>query len=370
MPFEGVRYSWVPYTKAPNPCELNCMPIGERFYYRHKNKVIDGTRCNDESFDVCVDGKCEHVGCDLLLGSSAKEDKCRKCQGDGSSCRTLTGSLEQPIFQVGYNDILLIPEGATNIEIQERNSSSNYFAIRNLNGTYYLNGNYKIDFPRAMQFAGCTWHYERRVQGFAAPDRLTAVGPTTEAIYLVLLAQDRNVGIDYEYSMPSNAAPVEQPESYTWTFTEFGPCSVTCGGGTQTRSVTCNGRNSLEEVDASLCDDNERPAEAQRCQHVACPPRWVEGKWSKCSAPCGENGTQTRIVQCERATADGVITVVDDDVCTQQFGSKPTESQNCNQGDDCSQWHLGPWSPVSIRILYFCLLSLFHLFPIPLFLHP
>ncbi len=58
-PFEGVFYSWVPYTKAPNPCELNCMPVGERFYYRHKAKVIDGTRCNDESFDVCVDGTCQ-----------------------------------------------------------------------------------------------------------------------------------------------------------------------------------------------------------------------------------------------------------------------------------------------------------------------
>lgn len=58
-PFEGVYYNWVPYTKAPNPCELNCMPRGERFYYRHKSKVIDGTRCNDHSVDVCVDGQCQ-----------------------------------------------------------------------------------------------------------------------------------------------------------------------------------------------------------------------------------------------------------------------------------------------------------------------
>lgn len=58
-PFEGVRYEWVPYLKAPNPCELNCMPRGERFYYRHKSKVTDGTRCNDESNDVCVDGQCQ-----------------------------------------------------------------------------------------------------------------------------------------------------------------------------------------------------------------------------------------------------------------------------------------------------------------------
>ena len=58
-PFEGTSYSWVPYTKAPNPCELNCMPVGERFYYRHGSQVIDGTRCNAESFDVCVAGTCQ-----------------------------------------------------------------------------------------------------------------------------------------------------------------------------------------------------------------------------------------------------------------------------------------------------------------------
>lgn len=53
-----IVYSWIPYTKAPNKCELNCMPKGERFYYRHRNKVIDGTKCDEEKLDVCVDGKC------------------------------------------------------------------------------------------------------------------------------------------------------------------------------------------------------------------------------------------------------------------------------------------------------------------------
>lgn len=56
----------MPYLKAPNPCELNCMPHGERFYYRHKLKVTDGTRCNDESNDVCVDGQCQVSSSNVL----------------------------------------------------------------------------------------------------------------------------------------------------------------------------------------------------------------------------------------------------------------------------------------------------------------
>ena len=50
--------SWIPYTGSPNKCELNCMPRGERFFYRHKLIVTDGTPCDLEKNDVCVEGRC------------------------------------------------------------------------------------------------------------------------------------------------------------------------------------------------------------------------------------------------------------------------------------------------------------------------
>lgn len=77
------------------------MPVGERFYYRQKAKVIDGTRCNDRDLDVCVDGVCQPVGCDMMLGSNAKEDKCRKCGGDGSTCRTISDTFTANNYPVG-----------------------------------------------------------------------------------------------------------------------------------------------------------------------------------------------------------------------------------------------------------------------------
>lgn len=39
VPFERKLYQWIPYLRAPRRCELNCMPRGERFYYRHEKKV-------------------------------------------------------------------------------------------------------------------------------------------------------------------------------------------------------------------------------------------------------------------------------------------------------------------------------------------
>jgi hypothetical protein len=80
------------------------MPKGERFYYRHRRKVIDGTRCDDQQgTDVCVDGKCLPVGCDMMLGSKAKEDACRVCGGDGSSCNSVQGVHDANNFQTGLN---------------------------------------------------------------------------------------------------------------------------------------------------------------------------------------------------------------------------------------------------------------------------
>lgn len=43
---------------APNKCELNCIPKGQNFYYKHKDAVVDGTPCEPGQRDICVDGIC------------------------------------------------------------------------------------------------------------------------------------------------------------------------------------------------------------------------------------------------------------------------------------------------------------------------
>uniref|UniRef100_A0A3Q3NQV4 Papilin a, proteoglycan-like sulfated glycoprotein n=1 Tax=Labrus bergylta TaxID=56723 RepID=A0A3Q3NQV4_9LABR len=60
--FQGKRYKWLPECVSPpaeNPCELNCMPRGENFFYRHRSAVVDGTPCHPGRKDVCVDGVCK-----------------------------------------------------------------------------------------------------------------------------------------------------------------------------------------------------------------------------------------------------------------------------------------------------------------------
>jgi len=59
-------------------------------------------------------------------------------------------------------------------------------AVRNQTGHYYLNGNWRIDFPRDLRFIGTIFHYERKPHGFYAPEAIWALGPITEDIYIVV----------------------------------------------------------------------------------------------------------------------------------------------------------------------------------------
>ncbi|RZF40156.1 hypothetical protein LSTR_LSTR010108 [Laodelphax striatellus] len=343
-PFDNVYYEWIPYTKAPNKCELNCMPKGERFYYRHRDKVADGTRCEDEKLDVCVDGKCLAVGCDMLLGSSAREDKCRECGGDNSGCNTISGVLDNDPLQVGYNDLMLIPAGATNLRIHEVTASNNYLAIRNLSGHYYLNGNWRIDFPRSIRFAGTIFHYERKPHVFFAPESIHCLGPTTEPLYIVLLYQETNRGVEYEYSIPKGRVSETDPDSYMWYPGEFGPCSATCGGGTQQRSVSCVRRKDLSEVSADLCDSVLEPAREGACAGVPCQPQWSVAEWGQCSRPCGQGAHRMRQVICEQIVSNGRPSLVDSKTCEELHGPAPPTSEECPDLP-CPIWHIGPWAP-------------------------
>ncbi|XP_063221793.1 papilin isoform X2 [Bacillus rossius redtenbacheri] len=345
VPFEGRLLEWVPYTKAPNKCELNCMPRGERYYYRHKTKVVDGTRCDDEKLDICVDGTCMPVGCDMMLGSPAREDLCRECGGDGSSCNTVRSVFENDDLQVGYNDILLIPEGATNIVIEELKPSNNYLAIRNLTGHYYLNGNWRIDYPRSLRFAGTLFHYERKHLLFFASESLKALGPTTEAIFVVLLYQETNPGIQYQYSISKGISQQTDPDSYAWIFDDFTPCSTTCGGGHQLRNVTCARRRDLEVVEDKLCNPVLEPERNKSCGTDPCPPAWSLGEWGACSMSCGPGGTRSRQVFCEQVVANGLPSIVDEQLCSESLGPRPSATEPCGEDVPCPTWFVGPWKP-------------------------
>ncbi|NXB99164.1 PPN protein, partial [Orthonyx spaldingii] len=338
--FQGKKYKWLPYYGAPNKCELNCIPKGENFYYRHKEAVVDGTTCEPGKRDICVEGVCQAVGCDNMLESAKKEDKCLQCGGDGSTCYGVKGTFDVASLPKGYNHIFIIPMGATSIQIKEVMPSRNFLAVKNVRGEYYLNGHWTIDFSRALQVASTVLHYDRGSEGDVAPELLHARGPTTEPLVIELISQEPNTGVQYEYYLPLQG----QASGYSWSYSSWSECSSECGGGFQSRLVFCTIDNEI--YPDYMCRNKPQPDNNRTCGHQPCPQtkRWKTGEWGPCSATCG-GGTQTRSVYCVAFDGQSPQGVLDDAECM-AFAQQPRRSQPCNVRQ-CARWSTGPWSQCS-----------------------
>ncbi|XP_029114318.1 papilin isoform X2 [Scleropages formosus] len=340
MDFQGKRYKWLPYYRAENPCELNCIPQGESFFYRHHPAVVDGTPCYPGRRDICVDGVCKRLGCDNILESPQEEDPCLQCGGNGQSCHLVQGTFAMRNVPSGYNQMFIIPVGATTIRIREMVPTRNYLAVKNLRGEYYLNGDWVIDYSRAAPIAGTTLYYQRGAEGDMAPESITGRGPTTEPLVIELISQEENQGVEYEYYISQSRAR----EGYFWSYGSWSECSKDCGSGYQSRLVFCAIDN--EAYPDYLCSTLPRPLSNRTCNVQPCPQTrsWKMGEWSACSAPCG-GGSQTRSVQC--ISHEGIGSrVVEDSICA-SYSSQPVSQQSCNL-QPCPRYSVTRWSQCSV----------------------
>nr|XP_022343628.1 uncharacterized protein LOC111136803 isoform X1 [Crassostrea virginica] len=124
------------------------------------------------------------------------------------------------------------------------------------------------------------------------------------------------VGADTEFQdCNTQACPVDGGWS-EWTV--WGTCSVTCGGGTESRTRTCT--NPVPQNGGAECTGLD--TESQDCNTQACPVDggWSDwSAWSQCSASCG-GGFQTRTRTCSNPVPQGGADCV----------GVSNEQQNCN----------------------------------------
>ncbi|XP_061461638.1 ADAMTS-like protein 4 [Rhineura floridana] len=208
--FMGRLYQWEPFTdvRGSQRCELNCRPIGYRFYVRHTEKVHDGTPCEASSLDICVAGQCLTPGCDGILGSNRTLDSCGVCGGDHTTCKLVVGNFSDTDVAIGYHRILEIPAGATRIQVKEITRSPNYLALRSHSGKSIINGNWAVNPPGSYEAAGTVFVYSRPGSDRREGESLMAEGPTTEPIDVYMIFQQDNPGVSYQFFLAS-----AQPES-------------------------------------------------------------------------------------------------------------------------------------------------------------
>uniref|UniRef100_A0A7M4FGJ8 ADAM metallopeptidase with thrombospondin type 1 motif 6 n=1 Tax=Crocodylus porosus TaxID=8502 RepID=A0A7M4FGJ8_CROPO len=340
MPFRGKYYNWKPYTGGGvKPCALNCLAEGYNFYTERAPAVIDGTQCNVDSLDICINGECKHVGCDNILGSDAKEDRCRVCGGDGSTCEAIEGFFNDSLPRGGYMEVVQIPRGSVHIEIKEVAMSKNYIALKSEEDDYYINGAWTIDWPRKFDVAGTAFHYKRPTD---EPESLEALGPTSENLIVMILLQEQNLGLRYKFNVPiSRTGSGDNEVGFAWNHLPWSECSATCAGGTQKQEAVCKRLDDNSIVQNNYCDPESKPPENQRtCNTEPCPPEWFIGDWSECSKTC-DGGMRSRTVLCIRKIGPSEEETLDNANC---LTHRPIEKEPCNNQSCPPQWVALDWS--------------------------
>ncbi|GAB5577257.1 A disintegrin and metalloproteinase with thrombospondin motifs 5 [Prionailurus iriomotensis] len=285
---DGNLLQWVPKYAGVSPrdrCKLFCRARGRSEFKVFEAKVIDGTLCGPETLAICVRGQCVKAGCDHVVDSPRKLDKCGVCGGKGNSCRKVSGSLNPSSY--GYNDIVTIPAGATNIDVKQRShpgvqNDGNYLALKTADGQYLLNGNLAISaIEQDILVKGTILKYSGSI---ATLERLQSFRPLPEPLTVQLLTVPGEVfppKVKYTFFVPNdvNFSIQNSKERATtniiqpllnaqWVLGDWSECSSSCGAGRQRRTVEC--RDPHGQASAA-CNEALKPEDVKPCGSQPCP---------------------------------------------------------------------------------------------------
>ncbi|XP_070272741.1 A disintegrin and metalloproteinase with thrombospondin motifs 10 isoform X3 [Myotis yumanensis] len=225
VPFRGKFYTWKTYRGGGvKACSLTCLAEGFNFYTERAAAVVDGTPCRPDTVDICVSGECKHVGCDRVLGSDLREDKCRVCGGDGSACETIEGVFSPALPGAGYEEVVWIPKGSIHIFIQDLNLSLSHLALKGGQESLLLEGMPTTPQPHRLSLAGTTFQLR---PGPNQTQSLEALGPINASLIIMVLARTELPALRYRFNAPiiRDALP-----PYSWHYSPWTKCSAQCAG--------------------------------------------------------------------------------------------------------------------------------------------
>ncbi|XP_041047780.1 A disintegrin and metalloproteinase with thrombospondin motifs 9-like isoform X1 [Carcharodon carcharias] len=338
---------WVPKYSGilmKDRCKLFCRVAGTTVYYQLRDRVIDGTLCGPDTNDVCVQGLCRQAGCDHVLNSKARRDKCGVCGGDNSSCKTLAGTFN--IVHYGYNVVVQIPIGATNIDVRQHSHSGkpeddNYLALANSRGEFLLNGDFVVSmFKREIKVRGAVIEYSGSDNGV---ERINCTDRIEEELIVQVLSVGNLYNPDVRYSF--NIPIEDKVQRFFWD--QFGPwqdCNRLCQGERKRRPI-CTRESDRLVVSDQRCDQIPRPTPLTESCNTECEIRWHIARKSECTAQCGP-GYRTLDIYCAKySQSEGKTEKIDERYCSYQ--PKPDNKEVCHGDCNVGGWQYSSWSECS-----------------------
>nr|XP_006004481.1 PREDICTED: A disintegrin and metalloproteinase with thrombospondin motifs 9 [Latimeria chalumnae] len=338
---------WVPKYSGilmKDSCKLFCRVAGSTAYYQLRDRVVDGTPCGEDTTDICVQGLCRQAGCDHVLNSRARRDKCGVCGGDNSSCKPVAGTFNTVHY--GYNSVVRIPAGATNIDVRQHSYSGrpeddNYLALSNSRGEFLLNGDFVVSmFKREIKVGGAVIEYsgsDHIVERINCTDRIN------EEIEVQVLSVGNlyNPDVRYTFNIPIE----DKQQRFYWD--PYGPwqeCSKLCQGEHKRKPV-CTRESDRLVVSDQRCDRIPQPDPVTELCNTGCELRWHIARKSECTAQCGP-GYRTLDIYCAKyIRSDEKTEKVDDRFCSYQ--PKPNNREACLGDCNVGGWQYTAWSECS-----------------------
>ncbi|KAM4678597.1 A disintegrin and metalloproteinase with thrombospondin motifs 2-like [Discoglossus pictus] len=353
--YQNTKHHWLPYEHPDEKerCHLYCQAKDSGDIVYMKRLAHDGTQCSYKDYhNICVRGECLKVGCDKVLGSTKKEDKCGVCGGNNSHCKIVKGTFTRTPTKQGYVKIFEIPAGARHLLIQESDSSLHNLAIRNKDTEkMILNDDTESNMPDSKVFVnmGIEWEYRNDDN----QETIQTMGPLRNAVVVLVIPHGKSkISLTYKYMIHEKYLNVDgnfviEDVGYEWALKKWSHCSKPCGGGHQFTKYGCRRKRDHKMVHKNFCEDFQKPKPIRRvCNLQECSqPIWITGDWESCSMTCGKSGYQIRTVKCIQPLSENTNRSVHSKYCSE---NRPEAKRSCNRQPCPAQWRVGPWSQCSV----------------------
>lgn len=307
--------------------------------------VPNGPR-EDGTVSLCLLGSCRTFGCDGKMDSQQVWDACQVCGGDNSTCTSQNGSFTAGRARE-YVTFLIVTPNMTSAHVINHRPLFTHLAVR-IQDHYIVSGRSSISpnvtYPSLLEDYRVEYRVTLTEDQLPRLEEIHIRGPVRDDIEIQVY---RRYGGEYggltHPDITFTYFQRKQQAAWVWA-AKRGPCSVSCGAGLRWVTYSCQDQAQNKWVRNAQCQGSlQPPAWQEPCVSTPCPPHWVADDFGPCSVSCG-GGLRERSLRCVEAH-DGFLKTLPPAPCRAVAQQPAAEVENCNSQPCPTGWEVSDPSP-------------------------